>query len=37
MAVATGTYTAGELEATGADYVLEDLSVTSEVVELLVT
>ncbi|SVC03086.1 uncharacterized protein METZ01_LOCUS255940, partial [marine metagenome] len=37
LAVATGTYAAGELEATGADYVLEDLSVTPEVVELLTT
>ena len=37
LAVATGTYAAGELEATGADYVLEDLSVTPEVVDLLVT
>ena len=35
VAVATGTYTARELEATGADHVLEDLSVTPEVVELL--
>lgn len=35
LAVATGTFTAEALRATGADHVLEDLSATDRVLELL--
>ena len=36
VAVATGTYTAGDLAASGPDHLLEDLSDTSQVLDLLV-
>jgi len=36
LAVATGTYTVEELQAAGPDHVLDDLSSTTSVVELLV-
>ena len=35
LAVATGRYTAQDLETAGADYVLPDLSATQQIVELL--